>query len=200
MSPRSSPPSPAPSSLPPVRGSRSNWASVSRLPSDSSPGSSSIPNMRPRRQTWLRRSGSAEASMRVTNRADKPLGDLVEGVRRAIFFDAAEGSAQLSFGAVEIDPGKEIPVHRHKIGDRYVEEGFFVLEGEGEVRVGEQASPIRAPRCQHSPPSPCRPDPFESARWSLRTTGGIRYLSRGRRRRWTCSATDASSLGSEPVG
>jgi len=82
--------------------------------------------------------------MRVTNRADKPLGDLVPGVRRAIFFDAAEGSAQLSFGAVEIDPGKEIPVHRHKIGDRYVEEGFFVLEGEGEVRVGEQASPIRA--------------------------------------------------------
>ena len=82
--------------------------------------------------------------MRVTNRADKPLGDVVPGVRRAIYFDAAEGSAQLSFGAAEIDPGKEIPVHRHRIGDRYVEEGFFVLEGEGEVRVGEQASPIRA--------------------------------------------------------
>jgi len=92
----------------------------------------------------LRPSVSGETSMRVTNRADKPLGDLVPGVRRAIYFDAAEGSAQLSFGAVEIDPGKEIPVHRHKIGDRYVEEGFFVLEGEGEVRVGEQASPIRA--------------------------------------------------------
>src|SRR5438093_650331 len=57
---------------------------------------------------------------------------------------AAEGSTQLSFGAVEIDPGKEIPVHRHKIADRYVEEGFFVLEGEGEVRVGDQSSPIRA--------------------------------------------------------
>jgi mannose-6-phosphate isomerase-like protein (cupin superfamily) len=82
--------------------------------------------------------------MRVTNRADKALVELVPGVRRAIFFDAAEGSAQLSFGAVEIDPGMEIPVHRHKIGDRYIEEGFFVLEGEGEVRVGDQANPIRA--------------------------------------------------------
>ena len=82
--------------------------------------------------------------MRVTNRADKPLGDLVPGVRRAIYFDAPEGSTQLTFGAAEIDPGKEIPVHRHKVGDRYVEEGFFVLEGEGEVHVGEMTSPIRA--------------------------------------------------------
>jgi mannose-6-phosphate isomerase-like protein (cupin superfamily) len=82
--------------------------------------------------------------MRVTNRADKELGDLVPGVRRGIYFDAAEGSAQLTFGAAEIDPGKEIPVHRHKVGDRYVEEGFFVLEGEGEVRVGDQTNPIRA--------------------------------------------------------
>ena len=82
--------------------------------------------------------------MRVTHRADKQLGDVVPGVRRAIYFDAAEGSQQLSLGAAEIDPGKEIPVHRHRIGDRYVEEGFFVLEGNGEVRVGGQTSPIHA--------------------------------------------------------
>src|SRR5439155_19673031 len=82
--------------------------------------------------------------MRVTNRADKSLGDVVPGVRRAIYFDAPEGSSQLTFGAAEIDPGTEIPVHRHKVGDRYVEEGFFVLDGEGEVRVGDQTSPIRA--------------------------------------------------------
>lgn len=91
--------------------------------------------------------------MRVTNRADKTLGDVVPGVRRAIYFDAPEGSTQLTFGAAEIDPGKEIPVHRHKVGDRYVEEGFFVLEGEGEVRVGDQTSPIRAGSfCVMSPP------------------------------------------------
>jgi mannose-6-phosphate isomerase-like protein (cupin superfamily) len=82
--------------------------------------------------------------MRVANRADKALGELVPGVRRAIYFDAAEGSTQLSFGAAEIDPGREIPVHRHRVGDRYVEEGFFVLEGEGEVRVGDDVRPLRA--------------------------------------------------------
>jgi len=82
--------------------------------------------------------------MRVTNRVDKPLGDVVPGVRRAIYFDAPEGSAQLSLGAAEIDPGKEIPVHRHKVGDRYVEEGFYVLEGKGDVRVGDQMDAIRA--------------------------------------------------------
>ena len=82
--------------------------------------------------------------MRVTNRVDKPLGDVVPGVRRAIYFDAPEGSAQLTLGAAEIDPGKEIPVHRHKVGDRYVEEGFYVLEGKGEVRVGDQMDAIRA--------------------------------------------------------
>src|SRR5207245_4076319 len=82
--------------------------------------------------------------MRLTNRADKALGDVVPGVRRAIYFDAPEGSSQLTFGAAEIDPGREIPVHRHKVGDRYVEEGFFVLEGEGEVRVGDQTRPLRA--------------------------------------------------------
>src|SRR2546427_12103643 len=102
--------------------------------------------------------------MRVTNRADKALGDVVPGVRRAIYFDAPEGSSQLTFGAAEIDPGKEIPVHRHKVGDRYVEEGFFVLEGEGEVRVGDQAMPIRAG-------SFCVMSPAEGFH-SIRNTGG----------------------------
>src|SRR5437879_11399508 len=95
-----------------------------------------------RRAVTIRR--KVASPMRVTNRADKALGDVVPGVRRAIYFDAPEGSAQLTFGAAEIDPGKEIPVHRHKVGDRYVEEGFFVLEGEGAGRGGEQASPLRA--------------------------------------------------------
>src|SRR5437660_629432 len=83
-------------------------------------------------------------AVRVTNCADKPLGEVVPGLRRAIYFDAPEGSAQLSFGAAEVDPGKSIPVHRHKVADRYVEEAFFVLDGEGEVRVGDETRPIRA--------------------------------------------------------
>jgi mannose-6-phosphate isomerase-like protein (cupin superfamily) len=82
--------------------------------------------------------------MRVTHRDERSLNDVVPGVRRGIFFDAAEGASQLTFGAAEIDPGKEIPVHRHKVGDRYVEEGFFVIEGQGEVRVGGETQAIRA--------------------------------------------------------
>jgi len=34
---------------------------------------------------------------------------VVLGVRRAIYFDAPEGSAQLTFGAAEIDPGNANP-------------------------------------------------------------------------------------------
>ncbi len=82
--------------------------------------------------------------MRVTSRSEKPLGEVVPGVRRAIFFDAPEGSRQLSFGAAEIDAGREIPVHRHKVDGRYVEEGFYVLEGTGEVRVGDEVAKIAA--------------------------------------------------------
>ena len=80
--------------------------------------------------------------MRVTNRADKSLGDVVPGVRRAIYFDAAEGSAQLTFGAAEIDPGNEIPVHRHKVGDRYVEEGFFDIGITGRDWVRETEADV----------------------------------------------------------
>src|SRR5256712_11247341 len=101
--------------------------------------------------------------MRVTNRADKALGDVVPGVRRAIYFDAPEGSSQLTFGAAEIDPGKEIPVHRHRVGARYVEEGFFVLDGESEVRVGDQTNPI--PECSFCVLSPA------AAFHSIRNTG-----------------------------
>ena len=82
--------------------------------------------------------------MRVTSRSDKALGEVVPGVRRAIYFDAPEGATQLSFGAAELDPGTEIPVHRHRVGDRYVEEGFYVLEGAGEVRVDGEARPLAA--------------------------------------------------------
>ena len=101
--------------------------------------------------------------MRVTNRADKPLGDVVPGVRRAIFFDAPEGAAMLSLGAAEIDPGKEIPVHRHAVDGRYVEEGFFVLDGTGEVRVGGEVRELR-------PGSFCVMSPADGFH-SIRNTG-----------------------------
>jgi mannose-6-phosphate isomerase-like protein (cupin superfamily) len=80
--------------------------------------------------------------VRVTTRAERQLAEVTPGVRRGIYVDAAEGARQLSLGAAELDPGKEVPVHRHRAGERYVEEGFYVLEGTGEVRVDDQARPI----------------------------------------------------------
>lgn len=82
--------------------------------------------------------------MRVTHRRDRDLGEIAPGVRRAIYFDASHGAAQLTLGAAEIDPGSEIPVHRHTVSDRYVEEGFYVLEGRGEVRIGDRRESIEA--------------------------------------------------------
>jgi len=101
--------------------------------------------------------------VKVTTRSDKPLGEVVPGVRRAIYFDAPEGSAMLSIGAAEVDPGKEIPVHRHRVGDRYVEEGFYVLEGSGEVRVGDEVRKL-------APGSFCVMSPADGFH-SIRNTG-----------------------------
>lgn len=76
--------------------------------------------------------------MRVTSRDERRLTEIVPGVRRGIYFDAAEGAHTLSLGVVEIDPGAQIPWHRHG-----VEEGFHVLEGSGVVSVADEERPIR---------------------------------------------------------
>lgn len=77
--------------------------------------------------------------MRVTARTERSLNEVAPGIRRASFFDAAEGAQQLSLILAEIDPGKEIPLHRHE-----VEEGLYVLEGSGAVAIGGEERPIAA--------------------------------------------------------
>lgn len=77
--------------------------------------------------------------MQVTGRSERPLVEVAPGVRRGVYFDAPEGSRQLSMILAEIDPGREIPLHRHE-----VEEGFFVLDGSGVVVVGGEERPIAA--------------------------------------------------------
>lgn len=71
--------------------------------------------------------------VRVTARAERELVEVAPGVRRGVYFDAPEGARQLSMILAEIDPGREIPLHRHE-----VEEGFYVLDGSGVVVVGGQ--------------------------------------------------------------
>jgi uncharacterized cupin superfamily protein len=51
------------------------------------------------------------------------------------------GARKLGYNLTVLDPGKAAyPAHAHRIN----EEMFFVLEGEGEVRIGDQRHPVRA--------------------------------------------------------
>ena len=51
------------------------------------------------------------------------------------------GARKLGYNITEIPPGKRaFPFHNHRVN----EEMFFVLEGSGEVRIGERTYPIRA--------------------------------------------------------
>jgi len=59
--------------------------------------------------------------------------------RRALF-SASIGARKLGYNLVEIPPGKaQCPFHSH----REEEEMFLILEGEGELRFGEQRFAIR---------------------------------------------------------
>jgi uncharacterized cupin superfamily protein len=51
------------------------------------------------------------------------------------------GARKLGYNVTVLDPGKAAyPAHAHKIN----EEMFFILEGQGEVRIGDQHHPVRA--------------------------------------------------------
>jgi uncharacterized cupin superfamily protein len=50
------------------------------------------------------------------------------------------GARNLGYNITEVPPGKRaFPLHNHRVN----EEMFFILEGSGEVRVGEQTYSIR---------------------------------------------------------
>jgi uncharacterized cupin superfamily protein len=50
------------------------------------------------------------------------------------------GARNLGYNITEVSPGKRaFPCHSHRVN----EEMFFILEGSGEIRVGEQTYPIR---------------------------------------------------------
>lgn len=59
--------------------------------------------------------------------------------RRALF-SASIGARQLGYNLTELPPGKaQCPFHAH----RAEEEVFVILEGEGELRFGDQRFPLR---------------------------------------------------------
>lgn len=57
------------------------------------------------------------------------------------FIGTALGARQLGYNLTAVPPDKRaFPFHNHRVN----EEMFFVLEGEGEVRIGEAVHPIRS--------------------------------------------------------
>src|SRR4051812_40380908 len=49
------------------------------------------------------------------------------------------GAQKLGYNITAVEPGKRVfPFHNHRVN----EEMFFVLEGEGEVRIGSETYPI----------------------------------------------------------
>lgn len=65
-------------------------------------------------------------------------GDRFDG--RIGYIGAKLGAKQLGYNLTVLSPGKSaFPFHNHRVN----EEMFFVLEGEGEVRIGANRYPIR---------------------------------------------------------
>jgi uncharacterized cupin superfamily protein len=85
-------------------------------------------------------------------------------------FSAAIGARKLGYNLTELPPGKsQCPFHSH----RAEEEMFLILEGEGELRVGDQRYPIR----KHDVIA-CPTGGPESAHQIINTgTTTMRYLS-----------------------
>jgi uncharacterized cupin superfamily protein len=80
------------------------------------------------------------------------------------------GAKKLGYNITAVPPGKRaFPLHNH----RFNEEMFFIIEGSGEVRIGEQRYPIRA-----GDVIACPPGGPEKAHQIINTgTTEMRYLA-----------------------
>jgi uncharacterized cupin superfamily protein len=111
----------------------------------------------------------------ILNIADAQYSDLAEGSRRMgsempderyggrrAELGRVLGARKLGYNITAIAPGKPAyPRHNHRVN----EEMFFVLEGSGEVRIGDEKFPVRA-----GDVIACPPGGLESAH-QLRNTG-----------------------------
>ena len=80
------------------------------------------------------------------------------------------GAQKLGYNVTVVPPGKRaFPRHNHRVN----EEMFFVLKGEGEVRVGEERYPIR-----QGDVIACPPGGPETAHQIVNTSGSeLKYLA-----------------------
>ena len=80
------------------------------------------------------------------------------------------GAQKLGYNVTVVPPGKRaFPFHNHRVN----EEMFFVLEGEGEVRIGKERFPIRT-----GDVIACPPGDAEHAHQMVNTSSAdLRYLA-----------------------
>jgi uncharacterized cupin superfamily protein len=85
------------------------------------------------------------------------------------------GAQKLGYGLVVLPPGKRgWPAHNHRIN----EEMFFILEGEGEVRIGSEVYPVRKGDIIAHPPG--GPETAHQLR-NTSPTDDLKYLAIGTR-------------------
>lgn len=81
---------------------------------------------------------------RILNLDQLELGPFGEGERFAARIGRISselGAEQLGYNLTVIEPGRAaFPLHNH----RKLEEAFFILEGQGELRLGDERHPLRA--------------------------------------------------------
>jgi uncharacterized cupin superfamily protein len=84
----------------------------------------------------------AEVELQPRPAAFAPSGPAAERFdARMGFIGPRIGAKQLGYNLTSVPPGKRaVPFHNHRIN----EEMFYVMEGEGEVRIGDTVYPIRA--------------------------------------------------------
>jgi uncharacterized cupin superfamily protein len=85
-------------------------------------------------------------------------------------FSAQIGAKKLGYNITAVPPGKRaFPLHCHRVN----EEMFFIIEGSGEVRIGEERYPIRT-----GDVIACPPGGPEKAHQIINTgTSQLRYLA-----------------------
>lgn len=83
----------------------------------------------------------ADVKLRPRPAALDPTGDAAERYEARMGLIAPLiGARQLGYNLTSVPPGKRaFPFHNHCVN----EEMFFVIEGEGEVRIGEETFPLR---------------------------------------------------------
>lgn len=83
----------------------------------------------------------ADVELQARPAAMTPSGDTAEKYdARMGFIGPRIGAQKLGYNVTAVPPGKRaFPFHNHHVN----EEMFFILEGEGEVRIGDEVFPIR---------------------------------------------------------